>query len=203
MALEPFPRRDAVLLALGFEGGLIGLAWLGGWLLASPPLDRTHADLRDFGLGLAATLPLLLGFWVCLHWPIPPLARIKRLSEEFIRPLFCGCTILDLAAISLVAGIGEEMLFRGVIQGVAGRWLGTGFGLVIASVLFGLLHLITPTYALLATACGVYFGVLVLLTDNLIVVIVPHALYDFIALTYLVRGPAAKDAEIATPPPTA
>src|SRR5262249_40898930 len=105
----------------------------------------------------------------------------------------------DLAVISLVAGFGEEMLFRGVMQGVLGRWLGAGYGLTIAAVAFGLLHLITPTYALLATLCGVYFGGLILLTENLLVVIVPHALYDFLALLYLVRSPAS--AELAESPP--
>jgi membrane protease YdiL (CAAX protease family) len=201
MSLEPISRRDACLLAIGFEGGLILLAWLLGWLLEKSPLDQVHWSARDLGFGAAATLPLLLGFWICVRWPIGPLARIKRFSDEFIRPLFRACTWYDLAAVALVAGVGEEMLFRGVLQGVAARWLGPASGLAIASIVFGLMHLITPTYAALATACGAYLGVLLILTDNLLVVIVPHALYDFIALTYLVHGPVPKDAELARGPP--
>jgi uncharacterized protein len=190
MSLEPVSRRDALLLAIGFEGGLLALALVLGWLLGQPPLELTHWNVRDLGLGIVATLPLLAGFWICVRWPVGPLARIKQFSEEFIRPLFRGCTVYDLALISVVAGLGEEMLFRGVVQGVLGRWLGIGFGLAIASLIFGLLHFITPTYALLASAVGVYFGLSVLLTENLLIVIIPHSLYDFIALLYLVRGPA-------------
>jgi membrane protease YdiL (CAAX protease family) len=194
-------RRDALLLAIGFEGGLVLLAWLLGWVLEQPPLAKTHWNTRDLGLSVAATLPLLVGFAICVRWPIGPLARIKRFSDEFIRPFFRPCTWYDLAVISVVAGLGEEMLFRGVVQGALGSWLGTGYGLAITSVVFGLLHCITPTYALLATLCGAYLGGLLLLTDNLLAAIVPHALYDFIALTYLVRGPAPKDAELAGRPP--
>jgi membrane protease YdiL (CAAX protease family) len=193
---DPPRRRDTLLLAVGFEGGLVVLAWLLGWLLGQPPLERIHDSGRDAALGVAASLPLLLGLWCCVRWPIGPLGRIKQFSDEVIRPIFRPCTVVDLAIISLLAGLGEEMLFRGVIQGVVGGWLGLWLGLIVAAVLFGLLHLITPTYAVLATLCGLYFGVLVLLTDNLLVAIVPHGQYDFIALLYLARG-TAPAAELA------
>ena len=58
---------------------------------------------------------------------------------------------------------------------------------LLASAVFGLFHLVTPTYALLATIVGVYLGVCFAVTDNLLTVIVAHALYDFVALVYLTR----------------
>ena len=103
-------RRDALLLAFGFEGGLLILAWLLGWLFDQPPRAQTHWRWNDFGIGVAATAPLLLGLLICIRWPIGPLRTIKGISEEFIRPLFRGCTMADLALISLVAGFGEEPL---------------------------------------------------------------------------------------------
>jgi membrane protease YdiL (CAAX protease family) len=201
MASERMPRRDALLLAVSFEGALVLVALLLGWLLGEPPLERLHCTVRDWCIGVAATGPLLLGFWVCMRWPVGPLRRIRRFSEEFIRPFFKACTVLDLALIAAVAGCGEEMLFRGVIQGVSDRWLGVGYGLAVASILFGLLHCITPTYAILATGVGAYFGALSMLTDNLLVVIIPHALYDFVALLVLVHGPMPDAPELADPPP--
>ena len=61
-------------------------------------------------------------------------------------------------------------------------------GLLAASVLFGLAHPITPAYAVLAAMIGVYLGWLWLAFDkNLLVPITAHALYDFLALIYLVR----------------
>jgi membrane protease YdiL (CAAX protease family) len=199
--MDPLRRRDALVLALGFEGGLLLLAWLLGWLFAQPPLAQTRWTAPDFGFGVAATVPLLVALCIFVRWPIGPLLRIMRISDEFIRPMFCRCTACDLALVSLAAGLGEEMLFRGVVQGLSDRWFGVGYGLAVGSILFGLVHFITPTYAVLATLCGVYFGVLVILTDNLLVVIVPHALYDFIALLYIVRRSRPVELAESTPTP--
>jgi membrane protease YdiL (CAAX protease family) len=184
-----FRRRDTLLLGIGFEGGLVILAWLLGWLLHQPLFERFHWRVADSAWGLAASLPLLLGLWVGLRWPVGPLRRIKLFSDEVIRPLFQPCTVLDLAGISLLAGLGEEMLFRGVLQPWLGSWLGVWLGMAVASALFGLLHPITPTYAVLAGLCGAYFGVIFLLTENLLAVTIPHALYDFIALLCLSKLP--------------
>jgi membrane protease YdiL (CAAX protease family) len=78
------------------------------------------------------------------------------------------------------------MLFRGVFQAVLSRWAGTAVGLALASALFGLLHAITFTYAVLAGLAGAYLGALWLWTDNLLVSILVHALYDFVLLVYLI-----------------
>src|SRR5205085_12118606 len=102
--------------------------------------------------------------------------------------LFQRGTLLDLAAISVLAGFGEEMLFRGVLQDLLSRWLGPWPALAFASVLFGLLHLITPTYAVLAALMGAYLGWLYARTGNLLVPIMTHTLYDFFALSYIVRS---------------
>jgi membrane protease YdiL (CAAX protease family) len=59
--------------------------------------------------------------------------------------------------------------------------------LLLAAALFGVLHFITPAYAVLAGLLGLYMGVLYLVTGNLLVPIVVHSLYDFVALLYLVR----------------
>ena len=82
------------------------------------------------------------------------------------------------------AGLGEEMLFRGVLQyELIGR-LGTVIGVGLSSVVFGLLHAVTPAYAFLATLASVYFGFLYLHTGNLAVPIITHGLYDVLALMY-------------------
>jgi membrane protease YdiL (CAAX protease family) len=121
---------------------------------------------------------------------VGPLARIKQFCREVVRPIFAPCTLLDLALISACAGIGEELLFRGVIQAALSRPLGTGLGLAAASLLFGLLHPITPVYIVLAGLMGAYLGAVWLASGNLLVVIIAHGLYDFLILAYLVRGPA-------------
>jgi membrane protease YdiL (CAAX protease family) len=189
-----------VLLALIFEGSLAVLAWAAGWLLGQPPWQEVTWDARDAALGVAATLPLLAGFALCLYLPWRPLARIRRLADELIRPLFSASTVVALALISLVAGVAEELLFRGVLQPALGHWLGTWPGVVAASTLFGLVHLLTPTYGVLAALVGVYLGWVYLAMGNLLPAMIAHGLYDFIALCYVVYGPTDRS---STPPDSA
>jgi membrane protease YdiL (CAAX protease family) len=78
-------------------------------------------------------------------------------------------------------------LFRGLLQTglstVSSWWL----GLIITSIIFGLLHFVSLLYAVLATLIGLYLGFLFIIFDNLAVPMIVHALYDFVALLYLVR----------------
>jgi membrane protease YdiL (CAAX protease family) len=183
-------RRQTVLLGVLFEGGLAVLACLLGWLLGRPPLgERFSWNALDAGWGVAATVPMFLAFLVINYLPLPPLARIRRFFDEVLRPLFQPCSLLELALIALLAGVGEEMLFRAVIQGALDGCLGPWWGLVLASLIFGLLHAITLTYVVLAFLLGLYLGWVWLADGNLLVVIIAHALYDFCVLVYLLRGP--------------
>jgi membrane protease YdiL (CAAX protease family) len=177
------------MLGLGFEGGLALLAWPLGWLVGQPPLEHFQWSARDAALGVAATGPMLLLFFALVRWPVGPVARIERFFEEVLAPLLEGCTLLDLALLALIAGLGEELLFRGVVQGTLDRWLGSWPGLAAASLLFGLMHPFSLTYVLVAAGFGAYLGWLWTTTDNLLVVIVAHGLYDFVALAYLLRRP--------------
>jgi membrane protease YdiL (CAAX protease family) len=171
----------------------VGLAWLLG---TPPPLMTLHFDWRHTALGLAASGPLLVLFWLCLKWPWPPLRRIAGILDEMIVPLFRDCRIEQLAIVALLAGLGEETLFRGVVQAgmeqAVGPSRGAWIALLVAACLFGLLHSITPTYVVLAALVGLYLGWLWLATGNLLVPITAHAAYDFFALLFLVkRSPGA------------
>ncbi len=187
---DPGTRSFILRWGIGFEGGLLLLAWLLGWLVGLPPLERWSWSVEDAALGVAAVLPLLVLYLLGMRWPLGSLKRIKQVLEEVVRPLFQACTALDLVLISLLAGLGEEALFRGVLQEGLGRWLGPWPGLLLASALFGLAHCVTPTYAVLAALIGVYLGGLWLFTGNLLVVVVTHALYDLVILILLRRRPS-------------
>src|SRR5437764_1094401 len=116
-----------------------------------------------------------------------PFGRLNRVVDQVIVPLFAGCSLADFALISLVGGLGEELLFRGLVQTALVSWFSVGVGIGLASLLFGLAHMITPMYAVLATIIGVYFGWLALYAGDLLAPIVAHAVYDFAALAYLPR----------------
>jgi membrane protease YdiL (CAAX protease family) len=89
------------------------------------------------------------------------------------------------------------MLFRGVIQNALSSLfppdVGPLIGLVGASLLFGVLHWLTLTYAILATLIGLYLGGAWMATGNLLVPALVHAAYDFWALVYLVKIRARRD----------
>ncbi len=196
---EPSDRRGVVLLAVGVEGGLIVAAELVGRLLGRPPLMLVRWDLPGLLWGLAATVPMVLIFLAMVRWPVGPLARIKQITDEVLVPLLSPCTVMDLLGISLLAGLGEEMLFRGVLQGWLQemQWMPPWLAILLVSVLFGLMHALTFTYALFATAMGAFMAGLWLWTDNLLAPIIAHALYDFLALLYLLRGPGSLPLEAA------
>ena len=179
--------RNLVLMAVVFEGGLGVVAVALGWVLGYQPLDRVEWTAMALALGTAACLPLMALLWICTRLPIQPFTNLLRVVDEFLVPMFRHCRVLELAVISALAGLGEEMLFRGVIQEVVAGSLGVWAGLAVAAVLFGLVHLITPTYALLAGLMGVYLGWLWIETGNLLVPITAHAVYDFLALVYLAK----------------
>lgn len=123
-----------------------------------------------------------------------PLGNLNEVVDRLLVPLFERCSLLELGAISLLAGVGEEMLFRGVAQPAMIGWWGTWAGVLVASLAFGVVHAVTVTYALLATLVGVYFGLMAIVTGNLLTPMITHALYDWIALIYLTRNYAARAA---------
>ena len=184
--------KHLALAAAVFEGSLTPVAIALGWLLGTPPLaDLFHFTWRDALLGFVATLPPLGLFWLCLVCPWRPFAEIAKITVETLVPLFRECRLVQLAIIAALAGVGEELLFRGVVQAAATQWIGgphgVWLGLLVAAVLFGLLHAITPTYAVLAGIIGLYLGGLWLACDNLLAPIVTHGTYDLLALVYLAR----------------
>ena len=182
------PSPSLLLPAVAFEGALAVLAVFLGWLIGRPPLESLHWVPADARLAVAAALIPLAILIPCILYPIGPLAELLRIVEETLVPLFAGCSIIDLAIISMLAGLGEEMLFRPIVQKSLEQLLGGPWmGLAGAAVLFALAHWITTTYAVIAGLIGLYLGWLWMATGNLLVPIVTHAAYDFVVLVYLVK----------------
>ena len=159
---------------------------LGRWIDVEP-FGRLHPKLADAALGVVASVPLLLGLWWSLRTELPSVRHLVQLVQAQLGPVLASRSPAVLAVLSILAGTAEEVLFRGVVQQGLGHLLPDGVALAVTSILFGLAHFLTPAYALLAAAAGLYLGTLFLLQGNLLVPIVTHALYDFVALTYLVR----------------
>lgn len=158
-----------------------------GRLVEVDPFTRFEFTAPALLQGVLASVPLLLGLRWSLRTPWRPLAELVSYVELRVRPLFLGCSVSQLALLALLAGLAEEALFRGVLQLGLSEWLSLWGGLAGASLLFGLVHFLTFSYATLATLVGFYLGAVFLLSGNLLVPIVVHALYDLIALIVLIR----------------
>jgi membrane protease YdiL (CAAX protease family) len=191
MEEDSSPPKNFVVMAALFEGGLAVAAVLLGRMLGCAPLDSLHWTSAGLAWGLLGAVPPLIVFFLVLKVPLKPLASTVRVVDEVLVPVFAKCRTLELAIISLLAGLGEEMLFRIIVQQALADWVGGSVGLwvglAVAAILFGMLHLITPMYGLLAGAIGLYLGWMWIASGNLLAPITTHAVYDFVALVYLVR----------------
>lgn len=181
-------RRRLLGAAIGLEAGVLVLAGLAAWLLRVPLGDSLRLTPATAAWVVAFTVPLAGAMWLMATVEWRPFARLRRAVEALTNLPFVDARVVDLVLISLLAGVGEEALFRGVLQEALSRWSTPLLGLVVASLLFGLAHLITPTYAAVATLLGAYLGVLYLRFDNLVIPMGVHGLYDLAALIYLRRG---------------
>jgi membrane protease YdiL (CAAX protease family) len=200
----PAGRIAGCYLAILVEGALGVVALVLGWIFSVPLREQFGADAREFGrgalLGVVATVPLLAMFWWLIRADWPAARRLRQQVEQLIGELFPQASIWQLMAVAAVAGVGEELLFRGAIQPLVARWSTPIAGLAVASVIFGVFHAVSPLYFALATLVGAYFGGIVLVGRDLVPAIVAHSLYDCIALVYLSHAMIALDATRAIPP---
>jgi CAAX protease family protein len=132
-------------------------------------------DLRFFGnsaassalLGvLTAVATVSLGLLAYRFLPV-----LREIAEELAPRLVDGASYGGLALVAVFSAVGEEAFFRGAIQ--------QEFGLVIASLVFGLAHvgpdrryLVWTVWAVLA---GFLFGALYEVTGGLLAPILAHS----------------------------
>ena len=95
---------------------------------------------------------------------------------------------LQLLQVGLIAGISEEIMFRGFIYRTVERGIGTWWAMAISGVIFGGAHLANPEanwWGALAIAieAGLMFAVLYAITRNLVLMMGIHAAWN------IVQGP--------------
>uniref|UniRef100_A0A7S1B4M4 CAAX prenyl protease 2/Lysostaphin resistance protein A-like domain-containing protein n=1 Tax=Corethron hystrix TaxID=216773 RepID=A0A7S1B4M4_9STRA len=209
-----FDPKTAVML-VGAQASLAVIAVAASMILNTPSTGAfgTAFDLTDLdavATGVEKTVPLLTiaGFFEVVEWAYDKygpaeedensiIASFKKVTEatqtsvlSFLgseRKLFPEAFITSVG-LGLAAGVGEELLFRGVLQSAITENIGVGPipSLFLTSIIFGLLHFATPLYAFLAFLASLYFGSMYMdpNVDNLIIPMVCHTLYDVVALMY-------------------
>ena len=181
--------KDFFKTACYFESSLILVAIIIGWLTdVNPFLDLYFSELAIF-YGILGTLPLFLLFLVTEQLSFKSVQDIRKLLLETLGSSFCHYHWADLFVLAAIAGIAEEILFRGALQPWLEQSIGMNTGLIVTSIIFGLVHAVTPLYALLACLISIYLGLSLDYggSRNLLTPIIIHALYDFLAFIVLMR----------------
>jgi membrane protease YdiL (CAAX protease family) len=164
--------------ALGATGAILAAAlgydpwacasWLGtsGWA----------AVLVSLGLGLAVAL-VTIG----VTRAVVPRAIWARALHADLRPVVHGQGDGALVLMAIASGVGEELLFRGLLTPLV--------GVVLSSLAFGLMHQVRGTarwaWALWATLMGLVFASLFRLTGSLAGPIAAHVIVNAVNLRYL------------------
>jgi membrane protease YdiL (CAAX protease family) len=123
------------------------------------------------------------------------LARILRTLGR-IQPLLPRTRgdLAGFAALSLTAGICEELLFRGFVLWYATQWTGPVGGFLISSASFGLMHTYLGLRQVPRTAIiGVLFYVVAMTAGSLLPAMVCHAVTDLVSGDLGYRALAAGD----------
>jgi uncharacterized protein len=167
---------------LGAAG--LGLSWAFG-----PPLAVSPAlwDGRAAAIGALGAVPLLALLLLLIRTRWSWVREIATFIDESVGPIMKDWSLPQLGLISLLAGVGEELLFRGFLQARLTTWWGAVPALVLAAALFGVFHCVTRAYAVAAGVIGAYLGLIFIYSNHILAPIVTHALYDFLALVYFLR----------------
>ncbi|RLS38126.1 MAG: CPBP family intramembrane metalloprotease [Planctomycetota bacterium] len=183
-SIEPPPpalsRSRFLTLAAWVQGGVVFFAFLIGWAIHLDPLSLIRWDSQSLLFGLLAVVPM---FGLYLFSP-----GLRKLAINSLGESLSQCRWYDLVVLAALAGVGEELLFRGVIYSGLSRinpWL----AVIASNVAFGLLHALSRNYFLTTTAIGFAMHYLANATGerNLLAPIVAHGIYDFIAFYLLIR----------------
>lgn len=177
------PTRSIVRLAVATETALVLAAWALARVL-KVDVEWGHPE-RDVFIGAAAALILaLVNHTVLMRLPSSWIVNgVRAVYHELLLPVFGRLDATAIVVIGSAAGLGEEWLFRGVLQ--------PAIGWIVASLAFGLAHaggrFMVP-FGVWASAMGAALGGLAILTGGITAPAVAHGLYDMLALAYIRRA---------------
>ncbi len=171
-----------------FEGGLLAAAFLGGWIADCPPTATLHWSLEDFGLGLLATVPMLVMLAICALSRSQAMLKVRAFQRDTVGHLLDQCHWYDIVLLALLAGVCEEVLFRGFLY----LWLARFnpfIAVLLSNLAFGAAHAATQLYFFLAAFLGLYLTALIAVdpSPNLLIPITAHTIYDIAAFSLVLH----------------
>ncbi|MCQ8184270.1 CPBP family intramembrane glutamic endopeptidase [Parvularcula maris] len=174
--------REFVLAGLLSSGSMAVFAFILGDAMDAGLLGQLTPSVEGLVLGVLLTVPLILLLVVIMAAPLPFLQRFRDQQIADFTQKGVDFGWLPIILISFGAGFGEELLFRGVLQTWLTGQIGTVFGIVGTSLIFGVVHGPRLGYMLISALIGVYLGTAYALSGSLLAVALAHFLYDIYAL---------------------
>ena len=128
---------------------------------------------------------------------LEPILPIPSWFEDMLRTLLSARTLPEF--IGLLAGgvvmtaVGEELLFRGWLQGSLEESIGKIKGLALTSLLFGVFH--DPWRLVPATLLGLLIGVIVMRSGSILAGMILHVINNLLVITLMSLETAGKFSE--------
>ncbi|MGQ9629597.1 MAG: CPBP family glutamic-type intramembrane protease [bacterium] len=180
-------------LGYGLMISEVGFVLLPTLLLVYMGRFDARGVLRIKGVGIIEVLlgvaiivflqPLVLGLQALIQFLFPLPDYVARAMRSVTQFSTVGEAVKVVVAVSILPGICEEALFRGVVQRTfEGKW-GMWRGLIITSMIFGAFHL-DPWRLLPLMIIAVFIGYAVMLTDSIFVGIAMHATNNLLAIIF-------------------
>jgi membrane protease YdiL (CAAX protease family) len=159
----------------------LGVGGLGAYALAAEPaLRRERLRLRDVSKGLGSAAGLYAIFQVGDRMA----RRIMPAGDREIAGIYQLRTAAPPAAIATVLGLvigpGEELFWRGLVQRGLMRHFGRVRGTLLASSIYGGVHLVSANLTLTGAAAtaGLFWGALYAREQRLAPMIISHVSWD-------------------------
>jgi len=115
--------------------------------------------------------------------------RAGQLTDTFLKSNSATQYVVNLFMIAIIPALGEEFLFRGVIQRIFCEWTkNKHIGIIIAAVIFSAFHL--QFYGFMPRlAMGIFFGYLFIWSGSIWLPVLAHFVNNGLAVTvYFIYG---------------
>jgi len=149
------------------------------YIMCSIALTKYNGrSLKEIGLTRKELLPSLglSGVTVLASF----LVRLISAELQFSPEANSGVAVAQGLLFWTVSGLGQEILFRGLIFFSFYRWKGWKTALLVSSVLFGLMHVQQGITGIIFTILiGGYWGWVAFKTKNIIGTSIAHSLFNF------------------------
>lgn len=164
------------------QSAMVLIAVLGSWWLDYDLLSLIRFDYQTLA-EIAATSIALIGMALGSRRAFPKIWRgLDRTTIELLGNSKLKFATWAIISISILAGIGEEFLFRGFIQGWLEEQLPIALAILIPTALFALAHPHSKAYMAAVFVIGSIVGISFAITNSLLVAIASHIIFDIVAL---------------------